>query len=146
MIGITRADGTVLRIAFDHKQHTNKKGERQQAIAFIRRQPPTKPRDIVMCRAITYCYLETGDRLLPVRLAMGFAACVWDDRNPNETSNGFTKAEGRERALNRMLANALKEGVITQDEVGPLRASYYNRARNGAHKTTKQLENTTNGN
>lgn len=128
MIGITRSDGTELRITFQHKQHKNEKGQSQMPVVFLKRFPPRKKRDVVKARAITYCFLETGDKKLAVRIATGVAVCVWADRNPNETSAGFTKAEGRARAFDKMLIDGLQKGVIEKGEVGPLRASYFNRA------------------
>jgi hypothetical protein len=129
MIGLTREDGTVLRVVFKHAQDDSPKRQQTlQPVAFLGGRPEKKKKP-TLARAITFCHLVKGKGKLSPVVATGYAVCKWIDRQV------FTKDEGRRRAIMHLLENAEKDGKITTDERGIIFASYVNRPRKGNTQT-----------
>jgi hypothetical protein len=126
MIGITRPDGSTVRVGFVHLQHKNVKGEPQLPIAYLHQDRKKNKGPI---RAITYCTLEAGTKDAPSIISEGLSLCAMAD--------GFSKETGRVRSLTEALYRALNAKVITKNEFDGILTSYTNRPRVATKQETK---------
>ncbi len=119
MIGLTRPDGTRIRVIFDHQQMPVERGKTQEPLFYLH---PDRTKNRGPIRAVTYAILEGGTKEAPQVICQGVARCSYLD--------GFSKETGRRLALDNALSFAVSSDAITPLEAGTILASYYRRPRN----------------